>query len=105
MLRSAIGRQRPTMCYVGGDYKNDIFFSYAHGNDDLRRWSLSLATRLRNSIETLLQVRPGGLEFWTDKELEGNRGLTCNIKTNVQSSAVIIIVMSELYINSPWCLA
>jgi len=91
------------MCYVGGDYANDIFFSYAHGNDDLRRWSLSLSTRLRNSIETLLQVRSGGLAFWTDADLEGNRQLTPNIRTNVQSSAVIIIVMSELYISSPWC--
>jgi len=91
------------MCYVGGDYANDIFFSYAHGNDDLRRWSLSLSTRLRNSIETLLQVRSGELAFWTDADLEGNRQLTPNIRTNVQSSAVIIIVMSELYISSPWC--
>jgi hypothetical protein len=91
------------MCYVGGDYKNDIFFSYAHGNDDLRRWSLSLSNRIRNSIETLLQVRPGGVAFWTDADLEGNKQLTSNIKTNVQLSAVIVIVMSELYINSQWC--
>src|SRR6185369_12264680 len=92
------------MSFVGKvDY--DVFLSYAHGNDDLRNWSLGVERMLANALNTHLADRASELKLFTDADrLQGNGFIDPQLKPAVQSSAALVIIMTEHYVKSPSCL-
>src|SRR5215475_9348128 len=91
------------MAFVAG-VKHDVFLSYAHGNPILREWSLRVEGLLRGSLGTLLGDRDNLLSIFTDKDsLQGNDFLTPQLKTGVESSAALVIILTRHYVKSPWC--
>jgi hypothetical protein len=85
------------------DYEHDVFISYAHG-PQLSPWSQALCEQLTNTLNDALERKgPTGVNVWMDDELEGNVGLTEQLKARIEGSAVIVIIMSSLYLDSPWC--
>jgi TIR domain len=91
------------MAYLAG-VEHDIFLSYAHGNPVLREWSLRVEGLLRDSLGILLGDRDNLLSIFTDKDaLQGNDFLTPQLKTAVESSAALVIILTRHYVKSPWC--
>jgi hypothetical protein len=85
------------------DYQHDVFISYAHG-PQLSKWSAALCAKLTDHLNDALDLKnKTSVNVWMDDELEGNVGLTEQLKARVESSAVILIVMSTPYLDSPWC--
>jgi hypothetical protein len=93
------------MSYVGG-VENDIFLSYAHGNPSQRKWSLEVERMLGDALNTHLGDRAHELTIFTDeKKLKGNGVIDELLKPEVQSSAVLLLIMTDHYVQSPSCLA
>jgi hypothetical protein len=90
-------------CYVGGRFQHDVFFSYAHGNDLLRDWSRKLAREICDTLGILLSDRERTLSFYTDEQLRLNEPLTSELRSHVQSSAALVVVITGHYLKSPWC--
>ena len=85
------------------DYQHDVFVSYAHG-PQLSPWSKALCTQLTDTLNDVLERKGArGVNVWMDDQLEGNVGLTEQLKARVEGSAVIVIIMSSLYLDSSWC--
>src|SRR3954466_7914517 len=85
------------------DYEHDVFISYAHG-PQLSPWSQALCEQLTNTLNEALERKGAtGVNVWMDDQLEGNVGLTEQLKAKVEGSAVIVIIMSSLYLESKWC--
>ena len=92
------------MTFVGGRYKNDVFISYAHGDQALTQWSFSVKTMLEQSLRFLFADRGRALSvFIDDTSLSLNQPLTQELREQAQSSAAMVIVMSGQYLKSPWC--
>jgi hypothetical protein len=85
------------------DYQHDVFVSYAHG-PQLSPWSKALCTQLTDTLNDVLERKGArGVNVWMDDQLEGNVGLTEQLKARVEGSAVVVIIMSSLYLDSSWC--
>jgi hypothetical protein len=96
------------MAYVPG-FANDLFISYAQidnrpepGIDD-SCW----ITHLRNGLQTGLDQRlgrTGMAKIWMDMQgLQGNASVTPAIHQAITSTAVLVIVLSQGSLSSPWC--
>jgi hypothetical protein len=98
------------------NYTHDIFVSYAHGPEAQNRyhgerdnlltgWTRRFVDDLTAQIDvSLSQVEFGGqAAFFMDGDLNGSGSLTANIKAAVQKSALLLVVMSPLYLRSKWC--
>ena len=86
---------------------HDIFVSYAH-LDNLapegrtsRGWVDSLIDRL--SVQLKKRLGSGAIDIWIDRDLPGNRPLTPEILNAARDSALLLVVMSPAYLQSPWC--
>src|SRR3984893_18104894 len=101
------------MSFVGGPYTHDMFVSYAHGRDldvsysdprrnPLYRWSCSFIDNLREEIERLLGS-DRKTAVWMDPALKPIGALEGNLKREIQSSALLITLMSPNYLRSQWC--
>jgi hypothetical protein len=83
--------------------RHDVFVSYAH-SDLLTPWSKELCTELAKQLNDLLELKGDrGVDIWMDYRLEGNVGLTSQLQEHVTGSALLLIVMSNFYLDSPWC--
>jgi hypothetical protein len=91
------------MAYVGDDFTHDVFFSYAHGDDNLREWSLKLAALIKSTLRTSLADREDKLDLFVDPGLKGNEQLGPQLKEVAQSSATQIVLMTGYYAKSEWC--
>jgi hypothetical protein len=102
------------------NYTHDVFVSYAHGPEAQSRyhgerhnlltdWTHCFVDDLTAQIDiSLSQVGFDGQErpsvaFFMDNDLKGSGSLTGNIKAAVQESALLLVVMSPLYLQSKWC--
>ena len=94
------------MGYVPG-YKNDIFVSYAHIDDNLLPGVQSgWVTTLIGCIKTRLAQRLGrsdAYKLWMDVELARHVKLTPQIMDALRQTAIMIIVLSPGYLASEWC--
>src|SRR5262249_30446550 len=88
------------------NHKYNIFVSYAHVNNqfkdkDNNGWISAFVRRL----EIKLGERLGndGYSLWVDKEISRHTPLTPEIEGRVKSSAILVVVFSQGYLNSPWC--
>jgi hypothetical protein len=43
------------------------------------------------------------VNFWIDRQLDGNHPITPEILTAIRRSAALLVVMSPSYVNSEWC--
>lgn len=102
------------------NYAHDVFVSYAHGPETQSRyhgerdnlltgWTRRFVDDLTAQIDISLsqfefgdQETPGAA-FFMDGDLNGSGSLTGNIKAAVQESALLLVVMSPLYLRSKWC--
>ena len=85
------------MAFVPG-FDHDVFISYAHGDD--REWINRFVDRLRPALGRLLP----GSDIWIDKDdLRKSRHFETDIPANLQSSAVLISLVSPTYIDRRYC--
>jgi hypothetical protein len=91
------------MVYVGGPYRADVFFSYAHGGDTkLRKWSLRIPDELRREILISLSL-PSGVEIFQDPDLNRAGKFADELEANARGAAVLFVILSPYYIKSDWC--
>ncbi len=85
------------------DYEHDIFVSYAHSGQ-LSAWSKRLLDDLRGLVALGLELREAEqVALWWDYRLSGHEPLTRQLRENVERSAVLVVLMSEWYLESRWC--
>jgi hypothetical protein len=86
------------------DYDHDIFVSYAH-EEQLGEWTLTLREELQRALNLILLLRPPGkvVDIWVDEILRRNLPLSDELKSRVEGSALLLIVMSPFYLGSEWC--
>src|ERR1700758_5156551 len=102
------------MPYLRG-YQHDVFVSYAHGpktnfcttaeNDFLSEWSRRLVSDLTSAVAVKLGTKDPErrVDLWVDAVLQGNHPLNETIQQRVENSALLIVIMSRFYLDSPWC--
>src|SRR5215813_666012 len=87
------------MAYVPG-FQNDLFLSYAHG-DNAGGWISALHERLKIRLRELLGVSPA---IWRDeRRLGGETDFAEEIRLQVANTAVVIAVVSPSYLSSAYC--
>jgi hypothetical protein len=98
------------MSFVGEKYKHDIFVSYSHGTPahgenetDLKRWTHAFVRKLEEDIRNSVQGPDRNVEIWYDEHLKGNKYLTNQLKTEIAQAAVLVIIMTNEYLDSDWC--
>ena len=104
------------MPYVPG-FAHDVFVSYAHGpkplagfrgmrSDFISKWTQSLVDDLSSQLDVFLGTKDQKrrVSIWMDPALDGNYPLSQNINAKIKQSAILLVVMSDFYLDSPWCL-
>ena len=93
--------------YLAPRFDPDIFVSYSHGAPSggrapLRDWSRDLVGRLKEGLHAL-NTEFDGLSVWMDPDLDPTALLTDDLRAKASRCGVLIIVMSERYLESSWC--
>jgi TIR domain len=84
------------------DYEQDIFVSHAHS--ELNDWSKRLVEDTRRFVAIGLGLRDARqIGLWWDYKMSGHEPLTRQLRENVERSAVLVVLMSEWYLESSWC--
>ncbi|MEJ8851595.1 toll/interleukin-1 receptor domain-containing protein [Variovorax rhizosphaerae] len=102
-----------TLSYCGLPFQHDIFVSYSHGSDargepSLQHWSLAFVRALREELRADRAFRDA-LSLFIDAEGEPGRRLDAalplaeQLEAQVQSAAVLLVLMSPDYQASKWC--
>ena len=100
MFRTANGAL--VMAYLR-EYEHDIFVSYAHA-EALNDWSKRLVDEARKLVATGLGLRQAkDVDLWMDYKISGNTPLTRQLRDKVENSGVLLVLMSEWYLESSWC--
>jgi hypothetical protein len=97
------------------NFEHDVFVSYGHGpktlgyngdgNDFVREWTQAFVDSLTAHVALILGTKDPErrVRIWMDPALEGNQPLGENLKSKVQRSALLLVVMSPFYLQSGWC--
>jgi hypothetical protein len=90
------------------DYKNDIFISYAHvDNEPFPGADKGWVTTLINGLKIELGKKLGRTDaysLWMDYELRGNEAVTADIDEQLNNCATLVLIFSRGYLASSWCL-
>lgn len=96
------------MTYLRKPFQHDLFVSYAHGRADrrgvkrLKHWSEQLKLEIEGEIVDLLpEFEP--LNIFIDDELDPAAPLTEQLRDKVGHSGLLLVIMTEHYLNSAWC--
>jgi hypothetical protein len=85
-----------------------VFISYAHAdNDPLYPGSKGWATQLHEDLPLRLRANLGrapDLSVFIDDKVRGNDEIDENLLRKVRRSAVLIVVLTQEYLDSRWCL-
>jgi hypothetical protein len=85
------------MAFVPG-FDHDVFVSYASGDD--RDWISRFLERLKPALARLMP----GADVWIDKDdLRKSRNFEQDIPANLESSAVLISLVSPTYVDRRYC--
>ena len=97
-------------------FGHDVFVSYGHGpkpfsgfagerNDFVSNWTRRFADDLSGQLDVLLGTKDPDrrVKIWMDPELDGNKPLSQNLTGIIQDSALLLVVMSNFYLDSKWC--
>jgi hypothetical protein len=95
------------MAYLTPHFDPDVFVSYSHGNPiggraPLRDWTHALILRLNDGLRAL-RAEFDYLDMWMDPEIDPTAHLTDVLRGKVSACGVLMIIMSERYLNSKWC--
>ncbi len=96
------------MAFLLPHYEYDVFVSYSHGRREanggapLKDWTLELVSKLATDIPTV-DPEFDALNIWVDRQLDPTIHLTPELRAKVTQSAILMVVMSPLYLNSSWC--
>jgi hypothetical protein len=94
--------ERRAMGYLQ-DYEHDIFVSYAH-SEALNDWSKRLVDEARKLVAAGLGMRQAkDVDLWMDYKIRGNEQLTRQLRDKVEKSGILLVLMSEWYLESSWC--
>jgi hypothetical protein len=97
--------------YVPG-FTHDVFVSYAHGPSPsgkraelIREWTHSFVDDLQSQLDVLLGTKDQKrrVSIFIDRALDGNRPLSEGLTAKAKQSALLLVVMSHYYLDSPWC--
>jgi hypothetical protein len=91
------------LSYVPG-FKFDAFVSYAHRDDELlfgRRWVSASISDIESFVKS--ELGRDHQPYFDRRSLEGNHDIA-GILDQVKSSAVLIVVLSNAYLESEFCL-
>jgi hypothetical protein len=89
------------MGYLAG-YEHDLFVSYAHG-DKQTPWAKALCDELTKCLNDFLELKgERSVDVWMDDLLQGSYSLQ-QLKERIDKSAVLLTIMSNPYLKSPWC--
>jgi hypothetical protein len=78
----------------------DVFVSYARIDDGTRGWVSTLVKELNETLGQHLGRRP---TIFQDTSLPGNEPLTEEIKSALDASATLLVILSPSYLGSTWC--
>ena len=91
------------MPFLDPPFKHDVFVSYAHGRGGrLLRWSQRLIDELKGDIRDLV-TEFDDVDIFIDPDLDPTLPLTQQLRGEVQASGLLMIMMSERYLQSEWC--
>jgi hypothetical protein len=103
------------MSYVPG-FTHDVFVSYSHGpepfegfggmrTDFISKWTKSFVDDLSSQLDIFLGTKDQKrrVSIWMDPALDGNRPLRESVKSEIEQSALLLVVMSKFYLESRWC--
>lgn len=116
------------MSWAGSKHEWDVFVSYAHGKPArgreearLKGWTRAFVTALEEDInhaiegklseetdnnlnEYLGDIEQNSVSVWYDQyNIDGNDHLTKQLRSAMQKSALLVVIMSPEYLNSRWC--
>lgn len=110
MFRHYLTHSKPCPAQVafywkGADvtFSNHVFISYAHSDNDpkIGSWVSSFHELLEAYLEsTLKRTKP---VIWRDKRLSDNEVFDKSITENLAQSAVMVAIVTDNYVESPWC--
>jgi hypothetical protein len=86
-------------------YKDDIFISYAHIDNQplaegLKGWVESLHERLKIRLGQLLGEEAS---IWRDRKLQGNDVFADTLVEKLSGVAILVSILSPRYVRSEWC--
>src|SRR4030095_7939057 len=84
----------------------DLFISYARVDDEPVfgvKWVRTLLQDLRNLLAQKMGRHEAFSIWWDEINLRGNHAVTPEIRTAVQQSATMLMVLSPGYLASQWC--
>ena len=84
----------------------DLFISYARVDDEPVfgvKWVSTLLQDLRNLLAQKMGRNDAFSIWWDETDLRGNHAVTPEIRTAVQQSATMLMVLSPGYLASQWC--
>jgi hypothetical protein len=95
-------------------FLNDIFVSYGRGPQNaegyaqertrlLAEWSLQLVRHIKYQLQ-LEMPQDADLKLWVDTGLDQTIALEDSLKNNVQGSAILLVIMSNFYLQSEYCM-
>ncbi|EDN71044.1 Extracellular ligand-binding receptor [Beggiatoa sp. PS] len=85
---------------------HDIFVSYASADNQAlsgteKGWVNTLITGLKNKLGT--KLGRDNYSLWIDDESRGNGTVPLNIMTQLENSAILVVILSHHYLASSWC--
>ena len=84
----------------------DLFISYARVDDEPvfgAKWVSTLLQDLRYLLAQKMGRHDAFSIWWDETDLRGNHAVTPEIRTAVQQSATMLLVLSPGYLASQWC--
>ena len=86
-------------------YKHDVFVSYATVDDRpaKRGWVSAFVRSLHESLDAAFGYRDHNRIWWDRSNIDEEALLTEQIRTKAQSSACMVIILSQGYVKSKWC--
>src|SRR5215471_17106755 len=84
----------------------DLFISYARVDDEPVfgvKWVSTLLRDLRYLLAQKMGRNDAFSIWWDETALRGNHAVTPEIRTAVQQSATMLLVLSPGYLESQWC--
>ena len=70
----------------------------------LNDWSKRLVDEARKLVAAGLGLRQAkDVDLWMDYKISGNAPLTRQLRDKVEKSGVLLVLMSEWYLESSWC--
>jgi TIR domain len=89
-------------------FQHDVFVSYAHvdnlpcSSDPDSGWVHTLVDNLKVPLSQRLGHSSRG-NIWLDRKLRGNEPFPGDIRSAVENSATLLVILSKGYVESDWC--